>query len=139
MKMNKDRLVVMSVQGSVDHPSMAGNAYRVGYDGFGRIPMATGGIVYNYKIKDSCMGIAGDHVEPGVSLKNPVERENNALQAFACIGNQARIISGDAKGRIGYVTGKHGGIDPVSYTHLVPFVVSLVYWVLSAVHWFPVH
>ncbi|WP_270372799.1 DUF4438 domain-containing protein [Longicatena caecimuris] len=113
MKMNKDRLVVMSVQGSVDHPSMAGNAYRVGYDGFGRIPMATGGIVYNYKIKDSCMGIAGDHVEPGVSLKNPVERENNALQAFACIGNQARIISGDAKGRIGYVTGKHGGIDHV--------------------------
>ena len=105
MKMNKDRLVVMSVQGSVDHPSMAGNAYRVGYDGFGRIPMATGGIVYNYKIKDSCMGIAGDHVEPGVSLKNPVERENNALQAFACIGNQARIISGDDKGRIGYVTG----------------------------------
>ena len=57
MKMNKDRLVVMSVQGSVDHPSMAGNAYRVGYDGFGRIPMATGGIVYNYKIKDSCMCI----------------------------------------------------------------------------------
>lgn len=59
------------------------------------------------------MGIAGDHIEPGVSLKNPVEKENNALQAFACIGNKAKIISGDAKGKEGYVTGKHGGIDHV--------------------------
>lgn len=113
MKINKEQLVMMSVQGKVDHPGMAGNAYRVGFDGFGRIPMAVGGITYNYKIGDRCMGIAGDHVEPGVSLKNPVDKENNALQAFACIGNKARIISGDAKGKEGYVTGKHGGIDHV--------------------------
>ena len=113
MKLNKKHLVQMSVQGKVDHPTMAANAYRVGYDGYGRICMATGGIVYNYKISDPCMGIEGDHVEPGVSLKNPNERENNALQAFACIGNKAKIITGDAKGRTGYVTGKHGGIDHV--------------------------
>lgn len=104
---------MMSVQGKVDHPGMAGSGYRVGYDGFGRIPMAVGGITYNYKIGDSCMNIAGDHIEPGVSLKNPVEKENNALQGFACIGNTAKIISGDAKGTCGYVTGKHGGIDHV--------------------------
>lgn len=113
MKINKEQLVMMSVQGKVDHPGMAGSAYRVGYDGIGRICMATGGITYNYKTGDCCMGIAGDHVEPGVSLKNPVDKENNALQAFACIGNTARIISGDAKGKTGYVTGKHGGIDHV--------------------------
>lgn len=113
MKTNREHLVMMSVQGKVDHPGMSGNGYRVGYDGFGRIPMATGGITYNYKIGDACMGIAGDHIEPGVSLKNPVDKENNALQAFACIGNTAKVISGDAKGRLGYVTGKHGGIDHV--------------------------
>lgn len=113
MKLNINCLPILSVQGSVDHPGMAGNAYRVGYDGFGRISMATGGITYNYKLGDSCMGIAGDHIEPGVSLKNPVDKENNALQAFACIGNTARIISGDAKGNMGYVTGKHGGVDHV--------------------------
>lgn len=113
MKLNTEQLVMMSVQGKVDHPGMAASGYRVGFDGFGRIPMATGGITYNYKIGDSCMHIAGDHVEPGVSLKNPVDKENNALQAFACIGNEARIISGDAKGKTGYVTGKHGGIDHV--------------------------
>ena len=70
MQTNKASLPVMSVQGKVDHPIMSGNGYRVGYDGYGRIPMATGGIIYNYKIGDSCMGIAGGHIEPGVSLKN---------------------------------------------------------------------
>ena len=49
MQTNKASLPVMSVQGKVDHPIMSGNGYRVGYDGYGRIPMATGGIIYNYK------------------------------------------------------------------------------------------
>ena len=113
MKLNKEALVIMSVQGSVDHPGLSGNGYRVGYDGRGRITLGVGGITYNYKIGDSCMGIAGDHIEPGVSLRNTNDKYNNALQAYACIGNQAKIISGDAKGRYGYVTGKHGGIDHV--------------------------
>ncbi|WP_416326025.1 DUF4438 domain-containing protein [[Eubacterium] hominis] len=113
MKTNRKHLAMMSVQGKVDHPSLSGNGYRVGYDGWGRITMGVGGITYNYKIGDGCMGIAGDHIEPGVSLKNPSDKENNALQAFACIGNKAKVISGDAKGHYGYVTGKHGGIDHV--------------------------
>ena len=93
MKTNKEHLVMMSVQASVDHPTMSGSGYRVGYDGYGRITMATGGIVYNYKIGDCCMGIEGDHIEPGVSMKNPNERENKAFLAFSCIGNKAKIIS----------------------------------------------
>lgn len=113
MKTNIDKLVIQSVQGRVHHPTMNGSGYRVGNDGWGRIPMATGGITYNYKIGDSCMGIMGDHVEPSVSMKNAVPEENNALMAFACIGNPAKIISGDAKGEYGYVSGKHGGIDHV--------------------------
>ena len=113
MKTNKESLVMMSVQGGVDHPSLSGNGYYVGYDGRGRITVGVGGITYNYKIGDFCMGIAGDHVEPGVSLKNTNDKHNNALQAFACIGNKAKIITGEAKGRYGYVTGKHGGVDHV--------------------------
>ena len=113
MKINKESLVMMSVQGSVDHPGLSGSGYYVGYDGRGRITVGVGGITYNYKIGDVCMGIAGDHVEPGVSLKNTNDKHNHALQAFACIGNRAKIISGDAKGRYGYVTGKHGGVDHV--------------------------
>lgn len=113
MKINKNQLVMQSVQGRVHHPVMSGSGYRVGFDGWGRIPMATGGITYNYAIGDSCMNIMGDHIEPGVSMKNGDERENAAMMAFACVGNQAKVISGDAKGSIGYVTGKHGGIDHV--------------------------
>lgn len=111
MKTNKNNLVIQSVQGSIHHPTMSGTGYWVGYDGYGRISYGVGGITYNYKIGDSCMNIEGDHVEPGVSLRNPVSNENTALQSLACVGNTARVISGDAKGRTGYVTGKHGGID----------------------------
>lgn len=32
---------------------------------------------------------------------------------FACIGNEAKVISGDGKGAKGYVTGMHGGIEHV--------------------------
>ncbi len=42
MKTNKKQLVIQSVQGRVHHPTMRGAGYRVGFDGWGRIPMATG-------------------------------------------------------------------------------------------------
>lgn len=38
---------------------------------------------------------------------------NNAYNTLACAGNQARVISGDAKGAVGIVTGHHGGIEHV--------------------------
>ncbi len=109
MKINQEQLVKISLTGCVDHPRSKG--YRVGFDGKGRIPIATGGIVYSHKIGDSCMGIAGDHVEPGISLANPSQNENHALETFACIGNEAKIINGPQKGQKGFVTGTHGGID----------------------------
>ena len=113
MKTNRKQLPMMSVSGSVDHPGLHGDGYWVGYDGYGRIAMSVGGIVYNHALLDPCMGIVGDHIEPGVSIKNSVDKYNCALQCFACIGNEARIVSGPAAGRKGYVTGKHGGVDHV--------------------------
>lgn len=113
MRTNKQQVVKQSIQGSIHHPTMKNNGYWVGYDGKGRICVGTGGITYNYKIGDGCMKIPGDHVEPGVSLKNPDANENTALQTLACVGNEATILSGDAKGRKGIVTGKHGGVDHV--------------------------
>lgn len=113
MKTNRNKLPMMSVSGRVDHPSLSGDGHWVGFDGYGRIAMSVGGIVYNYALLDSCMGIAGDHIEPGVSIKNPGDKQNRALMSFACIGNKARILSGPAQGKTGFVTGKHGGIDHV--------------------------
>ena len=41
MKTNKEHLVIQSVQGRVHHPTMRGAGYRVGFDGWARIPMVT--------------------------------------------------------------------------------------------------
>ena len=113
MRTNKEKCAIQSIQGKTDHPKMRGNGYRVGFDGKGRIIPATGGITYNFFIGDSCMGIAGDHIEPGVSTRHSSELENSAYNTLACVGNPAVIISGEAKGAKGYVTGIHGGIDHV--------------------------
>lgn len=111
LKTNKDKVVKWSVQGKIHHP--VGGNYRISNDGKPMILPATGGISYNVAIGDSVFNWAGDHVEPGVSIRNENNSENAALITFACIGNEAKIVSGDAKGKKGYVTGMHGGIDHV--------------------------
>ena len=112
LKTNRDKCVTVSVSGRVHHPTMM-MTWRVGGDGIPRIIPATGGITYGIEIGDSCMGLAGDHIEPGVSSKNANEKEDNAYNHYACIGNEAIVTTGDAKGAKGVVTGKHGGIDHV--------------------------
>ncbi|NMA86813.1 MAG: DUF4438 domain-containing protein, partial [Tissierellia bacterium] len=63
------------------------------------------------KVGVSCMKWVGDHIEPGVSIKNDNAANNKALMLLACIGNEAKVITGEAKGAKGFVTGMHGGID----------------------------
>lgn len=111
IKTNKDRLVIQSVQGKIHSPTVANNPYRIDREGLAHILPATGGISYNVKIGDSCMKWVGDHIEPGVSIKSNDRAENNALMLLACIGNEAKVITGEAKGARGFVTGMHGGID----------------------------
>lgn len=111
LKTNRKNLVMQSVQGKIHSPITGPNPYRIHRDGQAEILPATGGITYNIKVGDSCMNWVGDHVEPGVSIKSENSAENNALMLLACIGNEARVVTGDAKGAKGFVTGSHGGID----------------------------
>ncbi|MGL5415168.1 MAG: DUF4438 domain-containing protein [Clostridium sp.] len=111
IKTNKEKVVKWSVMGKVHHP--VGGGYRITHEGVPMILPATGGVSYNVKVGDSAFGWAGDHVEPGVSIRNEIKEENAALMTFACVGNEAKIITGDAKGEKGYVTGMHGGINHV--------------------------
>ncbi|HOO73969.1 MAG: DUF4438 domain-containing protein [Thermotogae bacterium] len=111
MKTNKEKLVMQSVQGKIHHPS--GGFYRISSDGDPRILPATGGITYNVKVGDCAFGFEWDHVEPGVSIRNEDRQESDALMTLSCIGNEARVVSGDAKNEKGYVTGMHGGIEHV--------------------------
>ncbi len=119
-RINRDDLVMVSVAGQIAHPVGAANPYRIGNDGVPRVLPATGGIVLNHRIGDRCVGLAGDHIEPGVALHNN-SREvvgarngpNRALITYACVGNRVRVISGPCLGQWGLVTGKHGGVDHV--------------------------
>ena len=78
-----------------------------------------GGIVCNFRVGDRCVGLAADHVEPGVAIRSyrtlPDNKDgaNLALQTFACIGNTATVIDGPCAGVSGVVTGKHGGVNHV--------------------------
>lgn len=113
LKTNKEQCIMISVSGQIHHPTMRLPGYRISSDGSAKIVPAVGGIVYNAKLGDNCMNMVGDHIEPGVSLRNPNDSENAALNILACVGNEAIVISGDGKGKKGVVTGKHGGINHV--------------------------
>ena len=112
LKINSKALAMVSVLGEVSSPIMSA-PYRVGHDGVPRVGPATGGITYNVGLGDLVYGWAGDHIEPGVSTKNDDKEKNAAYNVLACIGNQAKVISGETKGAVGTVIGKHGGIEHV--------------------------
>ncbi len=114
LKYNREKLVMISVQGQVSYPKKGRNPYRIDTrTGVSKVLPGTGGITYNKKIGDKCTGMQGDHVEPGVSMKLKDEMQNGGLNVLACVGNTAKVISGEAKGDLGFVTGKHGGIEHV--------------------------
>ncbi len=112
LRTTEDRLVEQSVLGEISPPVSRGT-WRVGPDGRPSILPGVGGITYNCKVGDSALDWEADHVEPGVSVKADKEEPNAALNVLACVGNVARVVSGDAKGAEGVVTGKHGGIEHV--------------------------
>ena len=114
---NEYRLVTIAVQGKV------ANAYQwaefeVAHDGKPFALPSTGGIVYNVKTGDATFGWEGDHIEPGVSAILDEDkrggRANMGFNFLACVGNKARVVAGDAKGKEGVVTGHHGGVEHVT-------------------------
>ena len=65
------------------------------------------GITYSARVGDRAFGWAGDHVEPGVSIANSDEQADYALHYLTCIGNEAEVVTGLARGANGIVTGEH--------------------------------
>ncbi|MGY5876483.1 MAG: DUF4438 domain-containing protein [Candidatus Thorarchaeota archaeon] len=118
VKTNEDKLVKISATGEVASP-VARSAYRITHDGRPVVLPGVGGITYNIRVGDPAVGWKADHVEPGVSIENKEndprfkQAPNTALNILACVGNEAKIVTGDAKGSTGVVVGKHGGIEHV--------------------------
>ncbi len=108
----------MAVVGEISHPTLRKTGYVITAEGRVAVYPSVGGITYNKRIGDSAVDVMADHVEPGVSIRNTAPgfgeySANAALNVLACVGNRARVVSGEARGEVGFVTGKHGGIDHV--------------------------
>lgn len=117
LKTNESTIVEFLLQCQPGPPRTRGS-WSVDHDGVPFLLPSIGGITLNVQVGDPAFGWAGDHVEPGVSCtadtKKPFEHPNVGLQIYACAGNKARIISGDAtKGATGTVIGHHGGSEHV--------------------------
>jgi hypothetical protein len=119
LRTNVDKLVKISVMGEVASPFVSSSVYNVSAMGTPSILPGVGGITYNLRVGDPACGWEADHVEPCVSADNKEsdprhgQRASVAFNVLSCVGNEATIVTGDAKGARGVVTGKHGGIEHV--------------------------
>lgn len=120
---NEDRLVAISVAGEIVAPRMPAlpaMPHIISRDGQPVIVPALGGIVYNVRIGDPALGWVAENVHPGVSIKNREEGAHVALHTLACVGNEAAVMTGDARGQKGTVTGKSGRWSEHVIIHFAP-------------------
>ena len=110
LRWNMDRLVEVAVTGQVSPPAMRPAGYLHWPDGRAAVLPGMYGIAYNARVGDRAFGWAGDHVEPGVSIAHSDEKSDFALHYLTCIGNEAVVTTGLARGAKGYVTGEHARI-----------------------------
>jgi hypothetical protein len=119
LRTNTDKLVKISVVGEVASPIVRRSVYNISATGTPSILPGVGGITYNLRVGDPACGWEADHVEPCVSAENKEndprhgQIANTAFNVLSCVGNEATVVTGDAKGSKGVVTGKHGGIEHV--------------------------
>lgn len=115
LQSNASQLIETAVEGKPIYPGASG--WRVAHDGRSLMLPGVGGITYNLKVGDSAYGWAADHAEPCVSATASVDQRaqgvNLSFNYFACVGNEVRVLTGDAKGAKGVVTGTHGGCEHV--------------------------
>lgn len=114
LRTNQDKVIEFILQCQAGPPKTRGN-WGVDKDGTPFILPSIGGITLNVQVGDPVFGWAGDHLEPGVSCiadtHKPFEHPNNSLQLYSCVGNKAKVISGEAKDAVGVVIGHHGGSE----------------------------
>jgi hypothetical protein len=104
LKTNKNQLITIAVQGEVTPAGSRG--YSTTYEGKPIVHIGMGSINYTVSVGDLAYGWANaDHVEPDVSFTNI---DGPGLGILGCIGNEATLISGLAKGEKGIYIGKHG-------------------------------
>lgn len=117
LKTNEKQLVQFALQGNIIPPLCFG--WEVTRVGDGKLYPSVGGITYNVKVGDSVFDFEADHVEPGISCiagsfsDRRTANPNLSFNTYSCIGNEATVLNGAAKGKKGVVTGHHGGVEHV--------------------------
>jgi len=118
-KTNKDKLITTAVQAVVQPAGgYDGWGYPVTYDGKPKQLIGMASINYSVSLGDPAYGWASaDHVEPDVTVqgRDRASPYECAVAILACIGNKARVISGEAKGAEGYYIGRHAGSDDLCW------------------------
>jgi hypothetical protein len=107
LRTNQASLVKMAVAGVITAPTMARGPHRVRADGSPFVPIGTAGVIYNARPGCPAFGWAADHLEPAVCIHAPDTQEDYALHYLANLGNDAAVVSGEARGARGVVLGEH--------------------------------
>ncbi|HUU35351.1 MAG TPA: DUF4438 domain-containing protein [Vicinamibacterales bacterium] len=118
---NRPDLIAVSVAGAVAHPSLPAlpaEPYRLAADGAAFLLPTWGGLVYNISVGDRAFGWAADCVHPGASIRQADDVKNRGLLTYACVGNRATVMTGQAQGTRGVVTGKSGRFSEQLIVHL---------------------
>ncbi|MCP4900396.1 MAG: DUF4438 domain-containing protein [bacterium] len=108
---NKDKLVTLAVQGKIA-PAEPSRSYQVTWDGKPKMAVGIGGINYNLKIGDKVFGWASaDRATVGVATvgatgEGDSDRARASWRNLTSIGNQVKVINGEAKGEYGLIIGK---------------------------------
>ena len=117
---NEADLVAVSVGGVIAHPgfpALPAEPYRLAADGTPFLLPAWGGIVYNVSVGDRAFGWAADCIHPGISIRGTDDLRNRGLNVYACVGNTATVMTGQAQGAQGVVTGKSGRFSEQVIVH----------------------
>jgi hypothetical protein len=116
LKTNKDKLITTAVEAVVQPAGSWG--YSTTYEGKPKHSLGTASINYTVSLGDPSYGWANaDHVEPDVTIqgRDRDRASQCAIAILACIGNEAQVISGEAKGAKGMYIGRHAGSDDLAW------------------------
>jgi hypothetical protein len=97
----------MAVAGVIAAPAMARGPHRFKANGEPFISIGTAGVICNARPGCPAFGWAADHLEPAVCVHATDPQEDYALHYLANLGNDAVVISGEARGARGVVMGEH--------------------------------
>ncbi len=113
---NKDKLLTIAVQGQIA-PAEPSRSYTTTWDGRAKMAIGIGGINYNLKIGDKIFGWAsGDRATVGVATIGTGEsRGRGTWLTFTSIGNEVKVLKGEAKGAKGMYIGRHAGSDDLAW------------------------